>query len=476
MAGQVASSRRKQTAGRDRQPPQRRAPEHKILRIGIIHNGRIVEERLIPAGQGVTVGDSSKCTVVITGGDLPRKRFELFVEKNGHYDLNFTKSMHGKVSVAENIQTLASLAQKGTAKKRGDHFTLSLSEKNRGKVYVGDHTILFQFVTPPPQPARARTSDFRAFRWDDVDWVFLAILLLSALLHTAAVIWIESQPPPKTMRLEDFPDRFVRLMLPKEQPEPEPEPTADEGEGEAADKADEATPADEPEPEDDGGAEETPEEQPETKEARDTRINETAAQQGILAIIGTAGDSSTSEAVADLLSDASSLSDDVGKALANSSGVAIGRRDSDQSGLRGGGGDGSAAGIGDLAGAEGGAGGAVTKKKTELKGNVGTGKAEISSSPEDTASISRTMKRYTGRIKQCYERQLKGDPDLKGKVTVSFEIDTEGNVSGVGIEENSTGNAELANCIKREIGRIRFVPAPADDVEVAGYPFILAPG
>lgn len=479
MAGKVASSRRNQSAGRNRQPPSRRAPEHKILRIGIIHNGRIVEERLIPAGQAVSVGESPKCTVVLSESKLPRKRFELFSEKAGRFTLNFTKAMHGKVSVAEQIETLAKLAERGVARKKGDHYALHLNDRNRGKVYVGDHTILFQFVTPPPQPARARSKDFHAFNWNEVDWVFLAILLLSALLHTAAVIWIESQPPPKQLRLEDFPDRFVRLMLPEDAPEPvveetvEDAPVTDEGAGE------DATPApvaEEAPAEEGGGEEEAPEEPAESAEERADRIADEASSKGLLALIGTTGDSSTGDAVADLLSDANSLSDDVGAALANSSGVAIGRRDSDQAGLRGGGGGEGAAGEGGVGAAKGGKGGSVEKKKTEVKGKISTGNADISSSPEDQQSIAKTMKRYTGRIKQCYERQLKSDPDLKGKVTVSFEIGTDGNVSGVGIEENSTGNAELATCIKREVGRIRFVPPPEDDVEVAGYPFILAPG
>jgi outer membrane biosynthesis protein TonB len=478
MAGQVASSRRKQSAGRNRQPPSRRAPEHKILRIGIIHNGRIVEERLIPAGQGVSVGDSPKCTVVISDSKLARKKFDLFTEKQGRYALNFTTQMHGKVSVAEQIETLAKLAERGVARKRSDHFSLHLNDRNRGKVYVGDHTILFQFVTPPPQPARQRSKDFHSFNWGEVDWVFLAILLLSALLHTAGVIWIESQPPPKQLRLEDFPDRFVRMLLPEDEPEPVAEevvdaPVTDEGAGE------DATPAPEvaAEPEESGGGEEdAPEEPAESAEDRAERIADEASSKGLLALIGTTGDSSTGDAVADLLSDANSLSDDVGAALANSSGVAIGRRDSDQSGLRGGGGGDGAAGDAGVGAAKGGKGGSVEKKKTEIKGTIKTGAADISSSPEDQQSIAKTMKRYTGRIKQCYERQLKSDPDLKGKVSVSFEIGTDGNVSGVGIEENSTGNAELATCIKREVGRIRFVPPPEDDVEVAGYPFILAPG
>jgi len=480
MAGQVASSKRNQGKGGQRPQGRSHVPEPKILRIGIIHNGRIVEERLIPHGQAVTVGESQKSTIVVSGVNLPNKRFELFVEKGGRYSLNFTQAMHGKVALGDQIKTLAALASGSQAKKRGNHHALGLNDRNRGKVYVGDHTILFQFVTPPPQPMRARASDFRAFRWDEVDWVFLAILLLSALLHTAAVVWIESQPPPKQMRLEDFPDRFVRLLLQEDPPEVEEVVSEDAIVDESlTTDAEEAAPEEAPPEEAPGeGAEEDPggadEEPAESAEDRRERLEDEVSSKGLLAIIGTTGASSSSDGVADLLSDASALSDDVGSALARSSGVAIGRRDSDQSGLRGGGGGDEAAGIGDLGAAKGGSGGSVTKAKTEVKGKVGSGTADIIGSPEEAGSIKKTMNRYAGRVKQCYERELKGDPDLKGKVVVSFTIATSGSVSGVGIEDNTTGNSTLGDCIKREIARIRFTPAPEDEIEVAGYPFILS--
>ena len=471
MAAKPASARGRQEKG----PARGRAPtpEEKILRIGVIHNGRIIEERLVPAGNPVTVGEHPKCTVVVPQGDAsPGKRFPLFEPKGGRYSLNFTTKMHGKVSVGDKIETLATLGKKGRARKRGTHYNLQLTQRNRGKVYVGDYTVLFQFVAPPPQPLRRRNADFRAWRWEDVDWVFLAIMLLSALLHTAGVIWIESQPPAKQLRLEDFPDRFVKLMLPPDPPPPEVAETTDEGDG--PDAGDDEPVTAEPGPDADADAGEEEPEEVESAEDRQARLEDEVSSTGLLALIGTANTDSGG-AVADLLSDSGSLSDDVGSALASSSGVAVARRDADQSGLRGGGGGDEAAGAGELGGAGGGPGGDVVAAQVEITGKVGTGNADIvASSPEDTSSVQRTMKRYTGRVKQCYERELKGNPDLAGKVTVSFDIDTSGNVSGVQVPANTTGNSALGDCIRKVVERIRFVPPPEDDMEVAGYPFILA--
>jgi len=451
-----------------------RAPSDKILRIGVIHNGRIIEERLIPAGTPVTVGEHQKNTLVIPPGAVPGKRFELFSCAGGRkgYTLRFTHQMHGKVAVGGSVDTLATLSKSGKAKKRSNYYEAQLASDNRGKIYVGDYTFLFQFVTPPPQPVRPRTQDFRAWRWDDVDWIFLALLLLSTLLHTAAVVWIESHPPPNRTRLEDFDDRFVKLLLNKpEEPTPAPETeevvTSDQTvEAEVPDEPEVAEAEAPEEPEDPGPAE--------TEEEKDARLEEEVSSKGLLAMIGTTGKSSSAQKVKDLVGDAGNLSDDVGKALAESSGVQVARRDADSAGLRAGGGGDGAASTGELGKAGAGTGGKVDKKKTEIKGKVKASGAEIAGA-QDTKSIQSKIRRYNGRIKACYERELKTNPDLAGKIRVAWEIDTSGRVSGVDVVSNSTGNSELASCVKKEVKKFRFGDQD-DDIVVEGYNFILSPG
>jgi len=451
-----------------------RAPSEKILRIGVIHNGRIIEERLIPAGTPVTVGEHQKNTLVIPPGAVPGKRFELFSCSAGRkgYSLRFTTQMHGKVALGGTVETLASLGPK--AKKRSTYFELALRPGNRGKIYVGDYTFLFQFVTPPPQPVRPRTQDFRAWRWDDVDWIFLALLLLSTLLHTAAVVWIESHPPPNRTRLEDFPDRYVKLLLNKpDEPTPAPEPEEAATSDQTVDTSETEEPeAEAPEPE---KVEEPEDSGPsETEEEKDARLEEEVSSKGLLAVIGTTGKSSSAQKVKDLVGDAGNLSDDVGRALAESSGVKVARRDADSAGLRSGGGGDGAASTGELGKAGAGTGGKVEKKKTEIKGKVKASGAEIAGAA-DTKSIQGKIRRYNGRIKACYERELKTNPDLAGKLRVAWEIDTTGRVSGVEILSNTTGNAELASCVKKEVKKFRFGEQD-DDIVVEGYNFVLSPG
>ncbi len=453
-----------------------RSPLARVLRIGVLRRGRIVEERILRPGQTLSLGSHPDNTVVLPPGPGVVERLPLLAARRGRYELSFRSGMHGKVADAAGVQTLRELSEGGPARARGGRWTLPLHEGHRGKVQVGEHAVLFQFVAPPPRPAWPRGGRFHRPTWQATDLLFLAVLVFSGLLHTAALLWIESQPPPRKLTMQDFPERFVRLPLPAD-PEPTPAPEPEPDDALAADSAAPTVPTSaDPEP---AAADPNPEPDAapavaETEAERIDRIQREVGQAGLLVLIGGAGESSNPLVVADLLVDPNGLREDVAQALAGSSGLRLARQD-DEQGLRGGGrGDGVAgqAGVGP---ARGGEGEAQQKERTQV-GRVRSEAPEILAEPGEAAAVSHTLKRYNGRIKACYERELKGDPSLAGKVSVSFVIDVAGDVEAVRIEENSTGNAELAACIKKTVGRVRFVPPPATEVEVAGYPYLLSPG
>ena len=75
------------------------------------------------------------------------------------------------------------------------------------------------------------------------------------------------------------------------------------------------------------------------------------------------------------------------------------------------------------------------------------------------------VKRGQKAIQACYEKQLKRDDSLAGKVEIEVVISEKGKVSEVLITDDSVGSRELASCIKSRVKRWRF-PAP-DDGEVS---------
>ena len=64
-------------------------PRPRILRIGVLLGGKIVEERLIRDRGDVTVGQSSKNTFSVPLEGLPRE-WTLFKAHEGRYTLDFT--------------------------------------------------------------------------------------------------------------------------------------------------------------------------------------------------------------------------------------------------------------------------------------------------------------------------------------------------------------------------------------------------
>jgi len=76
-----------------------------------------------------------------------------------------------------------------------------------------------------------------------------------------------------------------------------------------------------------------------------------------------------------------------------------------------------------------------------------------------------------GAFKTCFERRLRERPDLSGRVFVEFVINLEGVVSSVRILENTTGDEVFADCLQRQVQRLRFPPPTGGEVTFV-FPFI----
>ena len=76
------------------------AGRRRILRIGVLLGGKIVEERLIRGHDDVTIGQSSKNTFSIPLETLPRQ-WTIFGNENEGYVLKFLPKMDGRISDGE---------------------------------------------------------------------------------------------------------------------------------------------------------------------------------------------------------------------------------------------------------------------------------------------------------------------------------------------------------------------------------------
>src|SRR6185369_4633160 len=92
----------------------------KILRIGIVQNGKIVEERLVRKRGDVTIGQSAANTFVVPASNVLPRSFTLFSLDGNNFGLHFSEGMDGRIAFDQNTapQTLAQLRAK--AQKRGN--------------------------------------------------------------------------------------------------------------------------------------------------------------------------------------------------------------------------------------------------------------------------------------------------------------------------------------------------------------------
>jgi hypothetical protein len=459
--------------------PQRQTL-HKVLRIGIVQDGKIVQERLIKANESVTVGESTKNTFVFPPTSLP-KRFQLFqAKKGGGYILHFTEGMVGKVSYKNAIVPLDELKQKGDAVRKGTDYVLPLSDGNRGKVSVDGITVLFQFVPPPPEPMRAgKQMDFRPRLIDEDDPVYYGFLGLFTALAAVFMIYVYTTEPVERVSLEEIPDRFTNIIMeddspPEDIPEPDVDPDAEGLEVEKAEK--------DAEPKED-----TPEEATEKAEKKELSPEEKAAQEAarqkaneervlnesklLMAIIGTRGESGSGDQVEDLFSSGDSIGQDLDSALATVNGAEVATSDGLATKAGSGTGTRGDADIGDLKGAKTGDVGVGGGVATKVSGDIALGKGDTMLEEGDTDAVLKVVRKYSGQVKYCYEAQLKSEPSLSGRVEVSWTI-SKGRAMNPTVFANSTGSDALGKCI---VGKIRTWRFPA---EVSGdviFPFVLTP-
>jgi len=99
--------------------------------------------------------------------------------------------------------------------------------------------------------------------------------------------------------------------------------------------------------------------------------------------------------------------------------------------------------------------------------------AASSNAKRDNNAVNAVVSSHRSSIRMSYEKFLRRDPSLEGKITVRFTIAASGIITEISIIDNSTMNRELENEIVRKIRMWRFEAIPEGDVTVT-YPFIFA--
>jgi TonB family protein len=382
--------------------------------------------------------------------------------------------MDARIAIGNEIISLSQLKQTGKIKKHGQSWNMPLDERSRGKITLGDMTILFQFVTPPPpQPRPQLPASVRGSVLTNMDWLFTGITTTSFIAHLGFVIYLQSVDWPKKPAIDEIPDRFIKMVVKKKEEEKKKEEKKAEvkAEKKAVVKKVEEKKVEAPKKElSDEEKAKIAEEKARQDAERRARLAEQVKNTGILKLLGAKADGEGS--IADVLGKGD-VDRDQEKAFQGVGGLAVATNEGALRGVKTGtGGSGKVATVGSLRGA-GGIEGASTGSAAAEKKVTGSVKSEAPAvdGSLDPSLVAKEVKARIGAIKACYERALKRNPNLSGKVVVHWTITAAGTVSGVDIEQDSIGDSEVASCIKQLVARWRF-PAPSGGAVEVSYPFV----
>lgn len=452
-----SSSRPGQMTAVMRAMPQVTGP--KVLRIGLVQGGKVIEERVIKQRTHVTIGPSEKSMFVIPSKNIPPS-FRLFELAGGEYFLNFLDGMTGRVALKTGISDLAAL--KAQAKKvpigNVQAYQVALSEEARGKVMVGETTFLFQFVAPPPvQPKPQLPVSVRSGLASDIDWTTTIIAAFSFLFHFGAVgsIYSDWMDPI----VDDEVSVAQLLESVKQLPPPPPIETPKETTGTPVASA-AAQPTQAPKAHSSGSAGKSSGSagKGHVSDARAAAIaNELAALD--VAMVGALN--SKGGATASVLDRGDTPTGLLDAAAAAGAGVGAGGVAGLHLGGSGGGvlkpgqaGGGGLASIGDRGGGAPASAGSAQKVKGPV-GSASIGGAAVSGG--SVANASSVVARMAAGFRRCYNRGLQEDPNMKGSVRITAKIGPNGEVLSVS-PSGSGLSGTVVSCVAARVSSAQFAP------------------
>ncbi|MBL8911891.1 MAG: AgmX/PglI C-terminal domain-containing protein [Archangium sp.] len=426
------------------------------LRVALIQAGRIVEDRTFPPSKGnITVGSAEDCTFLVPLADVPT-RATVFEQNKHGVTLHFRRDADGRVSLGDGDRSFDSLA--ATAAQKGDGFTVGLNTKARGRIAIGEVSLLFQFVEPTAKPAPTPLPKGAKGLLAQIDRSFLIVLGISLAAHFAGVTWLSSQdvPEERDLQLDEVNlDRWAAAipMPPRKVKEPE---TA------APTKTNDDAP---------------PSKQPEVAARPPAKAKPMSKDQigklGLAGIIGSKGPGDDG-AFGDIIGD--TKIGDVAEALRNAGEMRVANAEDAVAGKRQGKDTGETETVEPI-----GTNGVKEVKLTERMPNAVPPPSEINvntgpvkSGPEiPEEELSKWLRARKPAIQSCYERELKRQPSLAGHLTIHFDITPRGRAGNVTFDEDTLRSAAVNSCISGLMKGWVLPFQPEDDAPVA-WPFIFS--
>jgi hypothetical protein len=92
----------------------------------------------------------------------------------------------------------------------------------------------------------------------------------------------------------------------------------------------------------------------------------------------------------------------------------------------------------------------------------------------DKDLIRRIVRAHINEVRSCYNAGLTRNPSLDGRVTIQFSIVGTGKVASSVVQENTTKDNDVANCIAKAVKRWQFPRVNNGGTALVSYPFRLS--
>lgn len=194
------------------------------------------------------------------------------------------------------------------------------------------------------------------------------------------------------------------------------------------------------------------------------QISQQVSSKGLLGLLTGSGSNARGEAVSDLLGEAADTQGDLDKALGDLEGLKKSNKSGDrtirnqrsastaQKGIR----STEGSGINNLiAGKE-----QIKATDIQRQGNIVVEQISeiadergIKSESRNPDKVSEVINRHNSSIQYCYQRELKQNPELKGKLVVRFTVTPDGKVKDVKVISSTLNNFSVERCVVSRIKR-----------------------
>lgn len=450
------------------------AQSYRQLVLNIMQGGK-ARQFVIQKDRDFTIGQRRDNDLTLMGQKLP-KRHTLISQKNGIYLINVRPFIDGNISLNDSTLRIRDLIQHQVLPRSGENLVLKLTPEMHGFLTICDVKIEFEFKQVQVKPKIVYNTS--VFSWQRAvlrglvsDLLFKTIFLILFILNVLIIYAFKDYEVniEKKFDIEKMPERLAQFIIKPPEEIFEVDTKTLTGTMEDIEERQKA---------------ESKEKQNSSNKKRGRRQRSgkprgnPAASAGLLGLIAGTGSSGKSSSIVDALVDKGLVADlnnivDAGTNLKVTKG---GNNKDDIDPLDQLIGTGGSGGIDDFLSALEDDVPQVTltkKAKVDLvKPSKMTGSKEALGQRTEQ-SIWNVVSARQGRIKYLYEKYLKRNPNLRGKVTIEFTIAANGFVMEARIIESTINNPDLEGELLALVRRLKFDPIPSGNVTTV-FPFVFS--